>query len=1195
MALAIPVRNPARKQGGILALCFILGTALWTVLPAFCQTSAGAIVGIVRDPSGAAVPHARITATNQATNVSFPFVTDATGNYYIPALLTGHYRVDVEKAGFRKITVPDVVVAVNQTVRVDLDLTLGDTAQTVNVTDQAPLVQADQATIGQVVNNRAVTQLPLNGRDFTTLLRLNTGVTEVQGGITTAPTIRRHGLNDAFRNVSVNGARPASISYMVDGISVNEPLFQTPSIIPPIDLIQEFKLQNSLYSAEFGMGAAQVSVALKSGTNGLHGSLWEFLRNDALQPSNPFFHTKTPLKQNQFGIAIGGPVLIPKLYNGKDHTFFFFSYQGGRRRTGSIGQGQVPTTQERSGNFSDWPTQLYNPLTTVPNPGGAIPVSRAAFPNNQIPTSMIAAQSNNLLKYFPMPTSTCTLPCNNYTRAITTPTDTDGYSGRIDENIGNSDRLFGQILQYAEHAPLPALIPLSGNDVRQHSWFAEISWAHIFNPRTINEAKVGFTRFWFLQSYETAFGPTNYWKEAGLKNLRDDPAYYALPLISMGTQYSPIGFGGTAPFFNISNIFSYVDTLSLTRGRNSIKIGFDIRRNQNFNQSGGQGNGQLTFAGAYTAANPLIAQAAGKPNTGNGFADYLLGYLNNAGATATQFRAFDAAASHLRNTDYMFYYQHDLRATSNLTLNLGLRWELHTPFKDTTLGGSVFDFSTPGGRVLYRDKAYTQLVNNPILAACCASDTLINTDYKDFAPRFGLAWRPLKTDRFVVRAGYGIFYDVYQNYYPAGSISQNIPFLSPTLPIPTGAEAVPPLDIRNLFPPPYSIAQRQFTLPFCQAPSSSVINPVTGVTTQINSYCPGAQTQLPDNRTPYIQQWGLNLQFEPRQNLLLEAGYQGSHALREPIQWIFNQAFLPPSPGNPNNSFTYRSNCPAGTYLSTCSPVEARVPYSNFASNAFANANILQSHYNALTLKAEQRFKQGIQVLASFTWSRSIDQFSEIQNVAGAVSSIAQYSHNFNLERGVSNFDQTRRVVLSWLWELPFGKGKSLLNHGGVVNALLGGWQINGIAMLADGTPFTVGCFCGDRSQTGNIFNTERMNITGNPLPSGFKRTYTHEFDTSVFVTPQLGTLGTGGRNILRSTGQRALDMSFFKDFPIRERASLQFRTEVFNLSSSHFYSPIFPVAVPTATNFGSIIPVGGDDGSLFNPRIIQFALKLLF
>ncbi len=1173
-----------------LAFCVLFAPAL-----VLGQTSAGVIVGVVRDASGAVVPGTKLTVTNVATNIAFEFVTDETGNYVVPSLSPGHYRVDSVKEGFKKTEVADVQVDVNQTVRLDLTLSVGQSSEMVSVLAEAPLIQADQATLGQVVNNKAVSELPLNGRDFTTLLRLNTGVTEVQGGITTAGTIRRHGLNDAFRNVSVNGARPASVSYLIDGVSINEPLFQTPSIIPPIDVIQEFKLQNGLYSAEFGMGAAQVSIALKSGTNALHGSLWEFIRNDALQPSHPRFHTNPPLKQNQFGAAVGGPIWLPKIYSGKDRTFFYFSYQGGRRRTGSIGQGQVPTEQERNGNFSDWPVQLYNPLTSVANPGGTPPITRTPFANNQIPPSLLAQQSKNLLAYFPLPNNPCALPCNNFIRSISTPTDTDGYSGRIDHNFTASDRVFGQILQYDEHAPLPGLIPLSGNDVRTHTWFVGLNWTHIFSPRTLNEARAGFNRYYFLQGYETAFGPTNYWKEVGLKNLRDDPAYFALPLISLGSQYTPIGFGGTAPFFNLSNIFSYADALTLTRGRHSIKVGIDIRRNQNFNQSGGQGNGQLTFLGGYTAANPVIPQAAGRPNTGNGFADFLLGYPNNAGSTSTAFRAFDSAAARLRNTDYMVYYQHDIRATQRLTLNLGLRWELHSPFQDKTMGGSVFDFNAPGGRVLYRDKAYTELVNNPILAACCASDTLINTDWKDFAPRIGLAWRPLSTDRFVIRSGYGVFYDVYQNYYPAGSISSNIPFLSPTLPTPTGAEITPPLDIRNLFPAPYSIAQRKFPLPFCQAPSSSVIDPVTGVITAVLNQCPGPANQLPDNKTPYIQQWALNVQFEPRPNLLLEMGYQGSHALREPIQWIFNQAFLPPTPGNPNNSATFRSDCPAGTYPASCSPIQDRVPYGNFSRTTFALANMLQSVYHAMTFKAEQRFRGGIQVLGSFTWGRSIDQFSEIQNVGGALSSIAQYSHRFDMERGPSNFDQTRRLVLSWLWELPFGRGKPMLNHGGILNTIVGGWQVNGIAMLADGTPYTIGCFCGDRSQTGNIFNTEREDVTGNPLPNGFNRTYEKQFDTSVFATPALGTLGNLGRNTLRSTGQRALDMSFFKNFSLRERANLQFRSEFFNLPSSHFYSPLFPSTVPTSTNFGSLLPPGGDHGNLFNPRIIQFGLRLVF
>ena len=358
------------------------GLRIAIVLLAICvpalhaQTSAGALVGVIRDSSGSVIPEAKVVVTNLGTNVSSPFVTDGTGNYFVPALIPGHYKVEAEKQGFKTVTVPDVELAVSQTLRVDVTMPVGQLAESVSVQAEAPLIQSDQATLGQVVNNRAVSELPLNGRDFTTLLRLNTGVTEVQGGITTAGTIRRHGLNDAFRNVSVNGTRPASISYLIDGISTNDGLFQTPALVPPIDLIQEFKLQNGLYSSEFGMGSAQVNVALKSGSNQFHGSAWEFLRNDALQPSNPKSHTNPPLKQNQFGVALGGPALAPHLFNGKDHTFFFASYQGGRRRQGSIGQVQAPTDREKQGDFSDWPTQLYNPLTTVANAGATPPITR---------------------------------------------------------------------------------------------------------------------------------------------------------------------------------------------------------------------------------------------------------------------------------------------------------------------------------------------------------------------------------------------------------------------------------------------------------------------------------------------------------------------------------------------------------------------------------------------------------------------------------------------------------------------------------------------------------------------------------------------------------------------------------------------------------------------------------------------------
>jgi len=1156
------------------------------------QSSLGTIVGNVRDPVGAAVAGARVTVTNLNTNTSSTYQTNTTGDYFVPSLLPGRYSVTAEKAGFKKATVGNLTLEVAQTLRVDIPMQLGELTQTVNVNETSQMVDTDTATIGQAVTEREVADLPLNGRDFTNLIKLNAGVNSVTGGNAASSSIRPHGFNDSYTMVSVNGARPASVSYLVDGVTSNEPLFQTPTAVPPIDAIAEFKIQNALYSAQYGMGAAQVNIAMKSGANVVHGAFWDFLRNDALEPMNPRFHTKNPLKQNQFGGAFGGPIILPKLYNGKNRTFFFASYQGGRRVTSAFQQTQMPTNQEKQGNFSDWPTQLYNPLSGVPNPGGTPAVIRMPFAGNQIPLSLIAPQSANLLQYFPAPNVNCALPCQNYVKSVVTPLDMDNFTARVDQNFSDKDRVFGQFLFQNESAPQPSLAPLSGVNESDDSRNAGLQWTHVFSPRTLNEARVGFMRFVFSQDFQTAGGPTNYWQQIGLKNLDNDPAYYALPNIVLSTQYGSLGYGGSVPFFNISNIFQYDDDAMLTRGRHSITIGTDIRRNQNYNRSGLGGNGTLNFGGAYTAENPLAAQVAGQPNTGNGFADMLLGYPN--GGVVARFSAFDQSLSTLRNTDYNFYFQDDFRVSPRLTLNLGARWELHTPFHDKYKGGNILDFGYPGGRLLYADSSFTQLVNNPIQAACCVSPNLISTDWHDWAPRVGLAWRPFSGNRFVVRAGYGIFYDVLDNYYPTQSVTENIPYLSPVLPTPTGLESQPPVDIRNLFPAPYSVANRTFPPPYCQAPSSSVVNSA-GQVTQVLNQCTNPRVQLPNNRTPYTQQWAFNLQYELRPSLLLELGYQGSHGLREPIAWSFNQAVLPSVTGNANNSVSFISQCPAGTYPSQCSPIQSRVPYYNFAAAGTTLANIGMSNYNALTFKIDKRFSNGFQALGAFTWGKAIDESSELGGGITGDTDRAQYGQNLFADRGLANFSQSRRLVVSWVYELPFGKGKPLLNHGGPLSWIVGGWQANGILTLVDGSPVTVLCGCGDRSQTGETRGTERLNVTGSPYPAGFKPTLTQFFNTAAFTEPPLGTLGTAGRDTLFSTAQHAADFSLFKNNRITERLNVQFRAEAFNLFSSHYYTPVFPQNSFTATNFGSLLPPGGDSGNLWNPRIYQFALKLLF
>ncbi|MBL8290185.1 MAG: TonB-dependent receptor, partial [Bryobacterales bacterium] len=1039
-----------------MILLRLLAAVFLVVAPTFAQTSAGALVGLVRDPAGAAVPAAGVVVTNTETNVSFNIQTDGSGNYFVPSVLPGNYSVVCQHPGFKKITVEPVVVSVNQTVRVDLTLQVGETTESVTVQEFASLVQTDTSTIGQVVTARQLAELPLNGRDFRSLLRLNTGVTEPQGGISVTPSIRRQGFNDGIKNVSINGARPSSVTYLIDGVSLNEPLFQFPSQIPPIEAVAEFKLQNALYPAEFGMGVGQVSIAMKSGTNEVHGSMFDFLRNDALQKFHPRFQTRTPLKQNQFGVVVGGPVYIPKLYDGRNRTFFFASYQGGRRVIGSFGVGQVPTAAEKQGNFSAWPTQLFDPLSGVLNPGGNPPVTRQPFAGNVIPASRFAPQAAALIKYWPEPNRPCTTPCTNYQASTNTPVRMDQYTVRADHNFSSKDRMMWQYLRSKETAPIPSIIPLSGVVTSQGSWMSSAQWTHVFSPRLVNELRAAYNHFIFDQNFETQSGTVKYWKDAGLKNLNEN--YNALPAMIPGTQYTSIGYAGSVPFYSVTDTQHYVEHLTFTTGKHSFKGGIDYRRSRTTRIGGFQGNGIINFNGIYTARNPTVAQVAGAANTGNGFADFLQGYASLAAGNP-----FDSDSGRLWNSDVNIFFQDDIRLTPQLTLNVGMRWEYRGPWHEKSNGGKIFDYSFAGGRALYRDEAFVKAVNNPIFASCCSSNTVYNPDYRNFAPRFGLAWRPLSnSNRLVVRTGYGVYYDILHRFYDTQPYTVNVPYILQALPAVTGLESQPPLDIRNLFPAPIPIAQREFTAPYCQGPASESTDPATGkITVRNQCFGTGLSYANPTNRTPYTQNWGLNIQFEPRERMLFEIGYQGSHGLRAQSFYHANQATLPTTIGNPNNSVRFASQCPPGTYPTTCSPIQDRVAYKNFIPQLATYINDNNSIYHAMTLKLEQRFSQGLQLLTAFTWSRTIDAVSEIQTQGGTPRTYPQYNGRRDLERGVANFDQTRRFVTSVLYEFPFGKGQKYLNTGGILNSVLGGWQANTIITLADGLPFTVGCFCG--------------------------------------------------------------------------------------------------------------------------------------
>lgn len=438
----------------MLAGIFLFSLAL-AVTPLRAQNAQGTILGHVQDSSGASVPTAKVTVANEGTGITNTYVTGESGDFVVPNLIPGSYAITVEAPGFKAATSRGLVLQVDHTLRQDFVLEIGQVNQEVTVTATSQMVQTDNATVGEVVEDHFMQALPLNGRDFLTMIAINAGVAQPSGGNQTGNLFYQKGLDDSWRSASVNGARPTSIYFMLDGVTNTDYFFDKAIIIPAEDAIEEFKLMNGMYSAEYGMASAQVNVAIKSGTNQLHGSAYDFLRNDVFDPTNPLttalnkqngtsLPTKTPFKQNQFGFTLGGPVRLP-MYNGKDRTFWFASYEGGRRREGTPPTSMMlPTNAELKGDFSDWPDLIYDPVTsgsvpaTPDNPAGRVP-----FTNNSILPGEMNGIGQKLAAYFPAANVSCQMPCANFVATVTNPTTTDIVTSRLDHQLSTNDRLSG--------------------------------------------------------------------------------------------------------------------------------------------------------------------------------------------------------------------------------------------------------------------------------------------------------------------------------------------------------------------------------------------------------------------------------------------------------------------------------------------------------------------------------------------------------------------------------------------------------------------------------------------------------------------------------------------------------------------------------------------------------------------------------
>ncbi|MBV8816737.1 MAG: TonB-dependent receptor, partial [Acidobacteriaceae bacterium] len=705
------------------------------------------ITGLITDPNGAAIPGATVTVRNVDTAIANETVTNGQGYYTVPSLNPGNYEITVLKSGFRTTTRTAVKIDVAQVARIDVMLAVGEVRESVTVSSEAPMLESESATVQQVITSQKIVDLPLNGRDFTQLTTL------VPGAIS-------RGTNSSMQapSLSVNGSRTSKTVFMIDGANVSSQYFDVAAIVPSVDAIQEFSVQSNSFSAEYGQGTAVINASLRSGTNQVHGTAFEFLRNQLLDARN-FFNTtgvRPPVKQNQFGFTLGGPVYIPRVYHGKDKTFIFGDYEGTRVRRAQTYNNLVPTVAQRSGDFSGLGKVIKDPLTGL------------AFPGNVIPPDRLSPQATYFLKFYPTPNT----PLGTYNFAPTLQNTVDKFDLRVDHRFSAADSLmssysFNQVLNYT-----PGQFAANGGVTQQvRRQMATLGETHTFGPATLNEVRLTYVR---TRENNAAQGlGTNYTVLSGIGGFVDQSG--AFPGFPGLTISGYLGFNGNAfvPIIFRDNKYELDDTVTLIRGAHVLKFGGLARNYSTATVNAARSRGQFTFNGTYT---------------GNAFADFLLGLPYQGQRT---FPRNEFGIAPMRN-EHVFV-QDDWKVLPTLTLNLGLRYELNHPptvlhnqmaSTDPVLQRIVVA-SDSSGNINYNGQQVGQFLY-PLFAQYIVPSKSVGLgpslrylDKNNFAPRFGLAWRV--GNGFVVRAGYGIFYGLIEGNRSESTGIVNPPFLADEL------------------------------------------------------------------------------------------------------------------------------------------------------------------------------------------------------------------------------------------------------------------------------------------------------------------------------------------------------------------------------------------------------------------------------
>ena len=1203
-------------SGSIFRLGFV--TLLLAAL--FCpnsygQKDTGSIVGTIRDASGASVPGAKVTVRDVERGAAFVTSSNDTGEYFAGPLRIGSYTVTVEKEGFKTAVAGPAEVKVQERLAIDVTLQVGAASEKLTVSATAVELETETSDLGQVVDSRRVSTLPLNGRNYAQLAQLGAGVAPSEPGSRVS----------ASYGFSANGARALQNNFLLDGVDNNanlgDVLNESAFVIQPsVDAIAEFKVQTNSYSAEFGRGnGAIMNAVIKSGTNDFHGDVYEFLRNEAVDAANSTLKQqgfgREPYKQNQFGVTFGGPLV-------KNRTFFFADYEGLRVREGLILNGVIPTQNMVAGDFSSLLTstpvfasdvngnatsqpaldcngnptyvgELFNARLTQAsnlNPGGfcgvPIGVDSSGHPTNMFqntfrgtPIDPLAAK---LAALYPGPNTDN--PNFNYLALPVEKTTRNNFDIRVDHKFSDKDYTFVRFSYEDQPRSIPSPFGnaldggdfFSGDEDNSYRSVA-ISETHMFNPALVNEFRLGYNRVnahrFQINSNVDVSG------QFGFPGVPFAPNNGGLPSMTFNDG-SSLGIGSPQFLPSIEKQNSWVLTDNLTKvvGRHALKLGGEVRLEQFTIFQPSTSRGWMGFGTEFTAnpAAPIEFTAAGDNNSGtpggSGFASFLLGIPD--GGSIVNLHNID-----YRRQIYAGYVQDDWKVSARLTLNLGLRYEMFSTIKEHHNQEATFDFGT--GSLIVPKGVNAQLT--PTLAAiipvsATGSPGLVSPDLNNFAPRVGLAYKA--ANRLVLRGGYGIFYGG----------QENGPFSNPS----------------PGFNPPFFVTQ-SFTMPCtegianlagagveCSIPGLNVLANGFPANALVDPNTPILYSIDPKIRTPYNQQWHLGFQYELPSDTILDISYAGSRGSNLFNFYNGNQAL--PATDPQFASLCNQPNADPPVTPASC-PTAPRRPFpavdtsiALFRSDGFSN-------YNSLQVRLEKQFSHGLQFQASYTYSHSLDNASSA-SLGSANQGDFRLATDPKAEYGNSDFDVRHRFVFSYIYELPFGKEKLFgKNASGFTNQLIGGWQIAGIVTASTGnwyTPTDISSNLSTSDCGGTVSNCIRPNVIANPnskpcIPGT-------AFNTCAFASNAvLGQFGDAGRNIILGPGFQNWDLSIFKTFPIREEKRVEFRAEFFNAwnhANPEFTNPD-TVAENTGTEFGSTSY--GYTGYTRPPRRIQFALKFYF